>query len=100
MYYIDPKSSPSNPDRKFEFDGQKSLKNKDKHGIDFEEAQRLWFDDRIVELPARSDDEARSFVIGKIGEEHWTAIITYRETLTRIISVRRARAKEIEIYEG
>ncbi len=100
MYYSDLEPKPSSADRIFEFDEQKSMKNKDKHGIDFEEALRLWLDDKIVELPARSDDEARSFVIGKIGEEHWTAIITNRETRTRIISVRRARAKEIELYEG
>jgi uncharacterized DUF497 family protein len=74
--------------------------NKDKHGIDFDEAQRLWLDERLVEVPARSDDEARSLVVGTIGKDYWAAIITYRGETIRIISVRRARAKEIEIYEG
>ena len=74
--------------------------NKDKHGIDFDEAQHLWLDERLVEITARSDSEDRSIVVGKIGENHWAAIITYRGEKTRIISVRRARPKEIETYEG
>jgi len=100
MYYIGIRPPSFNPDHKFEFDESKSVKNKEKHGIDFEEAQRLWLDGRLVEIPARSDDEARSLVVGKIGEDHWAAIITYRGEKTRIVSVRRARSKEIEIYEG
>jgi uncharacterized DUF497 family protein len=100
MYYSSSRPSPSNPDRKFEFDERKSLNNKKKHGIDFEEAKRLWLDQRLVEMPARSEDEARSLVVGTIGEDHWAAIVAYRGEMTRIISVRRARAKEIEIYEG
>ena len=98
MYFKGVSQSPFQFD--FEFDEQKSLMNKDKHGIDFDEAQLLWLDEMLVEIPARSDDETRSLVVGKIGEDHWAAIITYRGEKTRIVSVRRARAKEIEIYEG
>lgn len=88
------------PEHEFEFDQHKSTVNKNKHDISFDEAQRLWLDDSRVEIPARFDDEARSLVVGTIGENHWAAIITYREEKIRIISVRRARAEEIEIYEG
>jgi uncharacterized DUF497 family protein len=84
----------------FEYDEHKSSVNKDKHGIDFDEAQNLWLDESRVEIPARFDDEPRSLVVGKIGDDHWAAVITYRGEKTRIISVRRARAEEIEIYEG
>jgi len=42
----------------------------------------------------------RSVVIGKIGARHWSAVITYRDTCIRIISVRRSRKEEVEIYEG
>ena len=97
--YFQPVDIPPN-EYEFEFDEHKSTVNREKHGIDFKEAQQLWLDDRIVELPARPEDEARSLVVGKIGEDHWTAVITCRGEKTRIISVRRARAKEIEIYEG
>lgn len=41
----------------FEFDDTKSQSNKSKHGIDFVEAQALWFDDRRMERAARSDVE-------------------------------------------
>jgi uncharacterized DUF497 family protein len=84
---------------KFEFDQRKSRSNQKKHGIDFGEAQLLWEDPDLIEIPARTTDEPRFLVIGRIGEEHWSAVVTYREDRTRIISVRRSRTEEIELYE-
>jgi len=84
----------------FEFDPEKSASNKEKHGIDFVEAQALWDDPDLVEVPARVVDEPRFLVIGRIAGEYWSGIITYREQRIRIISVRRSRAEEVEIYEG
>ena len=78
----------------FEFDDEKSQANLQKHGIDFIGAQCLWEDDQLLEVQARSDDEPRFVVIGRIGEKHWSAVITYRDETIRIISVRRAREKE------
>lgn len=85
---------------KFEFDPKKSDANKTKHGIDFMEAQELWNDFDYLEIPAKTTDEPRFLVIGKIGEKHWTGIITYRNDNIRIISMRRARNEEIELYES
>ncbi len=84
----------------FEFDQRKSQSNKNKHGIDFEEAQAIWADQHLLEVQAISEDEARFLVIGKIGKKHWSAIITYRDNTIRIISVRRSRKAEVAIYEG
>jgi uncharacterized DUF497 family protein len=84
----------------FEFNSRKSGTNKQKHGIDFMKAQALWDDVDLVEIPARTTDEPRSVVIGKIGARHWSAVITYRDDCIRIISVRRSRKEEVEIYEG
>ena len=84
----------------FEFDSQKSEKNKRKHGIDFIEAQLLWEDADFIEIPARTEDEPRFLVIGEIHGKHWSGIITRRDDRIRIISVRRSRRKEIELYEG
>jgi uncharacterized protein len=84
----------------FEFDAKKSDSNKNKHGIDFVEAQKLWNDLDLLEIPAKTTDEMRFLVIGKIDENHWTGIITYRKDNIRIISVRRARNEEIELYES
>ena len=84
----------------FEFDHKKSESNKDKHGIDFFEAQLLWLDDMLLEIPARTPDEPRFVIIGKIEDKHWSAVVTYREGRVRIISVRRSRKEEVEYYEG
>lgn len=84
----------------FEFDERKSMSNKVKHGIDFVEAQELWLDPRLLEVPLKTDDEARFMLIGEIGDKHWTAIVTFRGERTRIISVRRARGQETELYES
>jgi uncharacterized DUF497 family protein len=84
----------------FEYDEEKSNTNSKKHGIDFIEAQKLWADPDLLEIPARTHDEKRFLVIGKIEEKHWSGVITYRNTNTRIISVRRSREEEIELYES
>ncbi len=84
----------------FEFDRRKSQINKKKHGIDFIEAQALWEDPDRIEIPAKTTDEPRFILIGKISEKHWSSIFTYRGEKIRIISVRRSRIEEIEIYEG
>ncbi len=84
----------------FEFDEAKSVANKSKHGIDFVEAQLLWLDSMLVEIPARTVDELRSLIIGTMVGAHWSAVITYRDERIRIISVRRSRREEIEIYES
>ena len=83
----------------FEFDKRKSEANKKKHGIDFVEGQALWEDDMRLEIPARTADEPRFLVIGVIEGRHWSAIITYRGLDVRIISMRRSRPEEIELYE-
>lgn len=84
----------------FEFDPKKSNGNKSKHGIDFYEAQTLWDDPDLIEIPLRTSDEPRFLVIGKVSEKYWSGIITYRSNKTRIISVRRSRKEEVDIYEG
>lgn len=84
----------------FEFDPAKNAANETKHGLDFVRAQELWNDAMRVEVPARTEDEPRWIVIGRIGRQHWSAVVTYREERVRIISVRRSRPEEVAIYEG
>lgn len=84
----------------FEFDPEKSRLNKEKHGIDFNEGQNLWEDVDLLEIKARTMDEERFVVIGKIEQRYWTAVITYRELKIRIISIRASRKNERELYEG
>lgn len=84
----------------FEWNPRKSDANKRKHGIDFIAAQALWDDPNLIEVPARTTDEPRVLVVGKIGEDHWAGVITYRGGRIRIISVRQARKEEVAIYES
>jgi len=84
----------------FEFDPKKSNINKTKHGIDFHEVRALWDDPDFIEIPVKTSDEPRYLVMGKISGKHWSAVITYRGEKTRIISARRSRKEEVDIYEG
>ena len=84
----------------FEYDNKKSTSNLEKHGIDFVAAQELWLDPELVEIQAISEDEPRFLVIGLIANKHWSAVITHRSSTIRIISVRRSRKKEVELYES
>ena len=84
---------------KFEYDPAKSIENKAKHGINFEEAQALWQDVDRLEAMILRPGEKRYLLVGRTGSLHWTAIITYRGELVRIISVRRSRHDEVECYE-
>ena len=84
----------------FEFDDGKSKVNLKKHGIDFHTAIELWKDPDILEIQANSNDEPRYLLIGRIGSKHWSAIVTHRNEKVRLISVRRSRKKEVELYEG
>ena len=83
----------------FGFDPQKSARNNDKHGIDFDQAQTLWLK-RVAERPAAiTEGEMRYENIGKIGDTHWTAIVTYRGRIRRFIPVYRSSPPQIEFYE-
>ncbi len=84
----------------FEFDPEKRAANEIEHGIDFDDAQALWDDPWLLEAPARTEDEPRFIMIGRIGDRHWSAVCTFRGERIRIISVRRARNEEVERYES
>ena len=83
----------------FEFDHLKSAANLAKQGIDFLEAQSLWSDPDLLEVPARTTGEARFLVIGRIRQQHWSSVVTYRSPRIRLISVRRSRVDEVQLYE-
>ena len=83
----------------FEFDPRKSARTKADRGIDFGEAQALWADPDRLQFPLPFEREARFMLIGRIGSKLWTAVITLRAKRVRIISVRRSRANEAQLYE-
>ena len=84
----------------FEYDENKSQSNLVKHGINFIEAQKLWDDPNLLEIPVKTQDEQRFMVIAKINNKNWSGVITYRDQNIRIISVRRSRKEEVDLYES
>ena len=85
---------------KFEYDERKSQANKQKHGIDFVEAQRLWQDGQALIVPANIvGNETRYALISTILGKCYVAIFTLRDGAYRIISVRRCRKNEEQSYE-
>ena len=83
----------------FEFDENKCLKNIERHGIDFIDADVL-FGNPYLEAPAKSvDDEQRWLAVGMIDDVYVTAIFTRRGPVIRIISMRRARNDERKRYQ-
>lgn len=82
----------------FEYDPNKSESNKEKHGINFKDAQALWLDAYRLEIQAKSDDEPRFALITELNQNLWTAFYTIRETRIRLISVRHSRKREKELY--
>ena len=84
----------------FEFDEVKSQANLLKHGINFIDAQALWNDSSLLEIPAKTEDEPRFLMVGVINGRYWSSVITYRGTNIRLISVRRSRTEEVALYES
>lgn len=84
---------------KFEWDPSKSESNEKKHGINFETAKELWKDEKRVEIHAPHPLEDRIILIAKHLDKIWAAIYTVRQDAIRLISVRRAREKEVDLYE-
>lgn len=84
---------------KFEWDADKSHSNKIKHGIYFETAKGLWLDENRIEINVPYPLEDRMVIIGTLQNKIWTAVYTIRGDAIRIISVRRARKREINLYE-
>jgi hypothetical protein len=82
----------------YEFDPEKSKSNKAKHGIDFVNAIKLWEDRNRVIIEAKTTDEKRYLLIASLNKDMWSAIYTMRGESVRIISVRKSRENEKEIY--
>jgi uncharacterized protein len=82
----------------FEYDPDKSAANLAKHGIDFDQAQRLWLDTARAEARSVGRTEERWLLVGKLQGRHWTAVYTMRGESIRIISVRRSRENEVNDY--
>jgi len=82
------------------YDEDKSKSNKEKHGIDFVEAQNLWQNEEGLIVPAKIvGEEVRYALISIFKSKCYVAIFTLRDDVYRIISVRRCRKNEEKSYE-
>lgn len=84
----------------FEWDKVKNRKNYEKHGISFEDGIFLWLDPKhVIGKATTVDNEIRYFIVGNIENVIWVCIYTIRGENRRMISIRRARKKEKDLYE-
>lgn len=89
----------------FEWDAAKASINKKKHGISFDEAKTVFFDEnaRVIHDPEHSEDEERFIILGLSATAHMLVVIhCFRENdrIIRIISARKATQKESKQYHG
>ena len=90
---------------KFDWDPVKAESNKKKHGVSFEEAQSVFYDEFAVQFfdEENSESEDRFLMIGVSDEAH-LLIVCHCErdqgNIIRIISARKATKNERKYYPG
>jgi hypothetical protein len=87
----------------FDWDENKNQINQKKHGISFEEASTVFYDDEALlrDDPDHTEDEERFVILGFSREAHLLVVChCYRseDTVIRIISARKATAMESKQY--
>ena len=88
----------------FDWDDKKDKKNQKKHGVSFEEASSVFFDEKAIlfDDPEHSDEEDRFLLIGMSNKANVCIVChCYRadDEVIRIISARKATKKEVSRYE-
>jgi hypothetical protein len=88
---------------RFEWDSQKAASNEKKHGISFEEAQSVFFDEQalLLEDPQPRQEEERFILLGLSASLRLLVVVhALRERdVIRIISARKATREETREYE-
>ncbi len=84
----------------FEWNENKNAENFKKHGVSFEEAENAFEDENAVELfdELNSDTEIRFQIIALSSKRLLFVAFTVRKEIVRIISARKADAKQVKIY--
>ena len=89
----------------FEWDSSKAASNKKKHGVAFEEAKSVFYDEFAVQFfdDENSEYEDRFLILGHSNESRILLICHCEQEsgdLIRIISARKATSKERKLYKG
>jgi uncharacterized DUF497 family protein len=84
----------------FEWDDAKASRNLAKHRMSFEKAKEVFSDPNLATVNATRDEdgEARLKTIGRVGSRLYAVVYTQRGGVKRLISARRANAKEEKGY--
>ena len=88
---------------KFEWDNKKNKINTRKHGVSFEEAQTVFYDEYAIQFfdPEHSEDEDRFILLGS-NTKLKTLVVCHcfrqKERVIRIISARKADREEEQEY--
>ena len=89
---------------RFEWDPAKARANVRKHGVSFDEARSVFFDENALEFddPQHSTDERRFLLLGR--SVHFRTLVVCHcfregEEVIRLVSARRATSKEEDVYE-
>jgi len=88
---------------RFEWDERKNVANQRKHGVSFQEAQTVFYDDRALLTEDPDDTEDRFLLLGlSMALRILVVCHCYREEdeVMRIISARKANRSERAQYEG
>ncbi len=90
---------------KFEWDAIKAASNKRKHGVTFEEAKSVFYDDFAIQFfdDENSEDEDRFLLLGRSNQSRMLLVCHCEKesgNIIRIISARKATAKERKFYKG
>lgn len=82
------------------WDNAKAVSNEAKHGVPFDYAARVFLDDDRADLDAsrNADGEERRKAVGRIEGRLYCVVYTMRGSVCRIISARRANAKETKAH--
>lgn len=88
---------------RFEWDANKAAANQRKHGVTFDEARIVFFDEKakLINDPDYSDDEDRFVMLGLSSNFRFVLVChCYREqgNVIRIISARKASTQESKQY--
>ena len=85
----------------FVWDDNKRQRNLDKHGVDLAAFERMDFETALVIRDDRFDyEEERDLIYGLIDDRLYAAVVTYRDDTVRVISLRKANARERKVFDA
>ena len=84
----------------YQWDPNKAKSNLKKHGVSFADAVGVFEDENAITIEYEHESESRFITIGRDFLRRILVVVyTFRGVIIRIISARKATARERKIYE-